>query len=234
MLRRPSGQREGREQPRPAPHASQGISGEKADGKDIPPISKRRTPLTSSHCRIKNSFYRKCVCLWAHRSFCCLAASVGIYCLPLQLKFSKLLHALTLAFHRTNTTSYLLGKAEFRTRTTYKKTWTEQAFSSIQPQTTATNHSVLVLWTPPKNPKVCVKSRHQQTEVINTTVFKRVLKVNNEDHPSLSKSLCFGSSIKLGQNYTASEQPTTTTQAQRATKGWCFSSRNVPSSRWDL
>lgn len=41
MLRTPPGQGEGREQPKPAPHASQGILGEKADGKDIPPISKR-------------------------------------------------------------------------------------------------------------------------------------------------------------------------------------------------
>lgn len=41
MLGRPPGQEEGREQPRPAPHASQGILEEKAHGKDIPPISKR-------------------------------------------------------------------------------------------------------------------------------------------------------------------------------------------------
>lgn len=39
MLRTPPG--EGREQPKPAPHARQGTLGEKADGKDIPPISKR-------------------------------------------------------------------------------------------------------------------------------------------------------------------------------------------------
>lgn len=38
---RPPGQREGREQSRPASHASQSTLGEKADGKDIPPIIKR-------------------------------------------------------------------------------------------------------------------------------------------------------------------------------------------------
>lgn len=84
---RPPGQGEGREQSRPAPRPSQGILGENADGKDIPPIIKREGLLLSRNGRIKNSLYKKCVCLWAHRSCCCLAASVGIYCLPLQ--FSK-------------------------------------------------------------------------------------------------------------------------------------------------
>lgn len=160
---------------RPAAYASQGILGEKADGKDILPISKREGLLLHLQTEgLKTAFTENCVCLWAHRSFCCLAASVGIYCLSLQFskKFSKLPDALTFTFQSTNTTSYLPGKAEFRTSTTYKKTWAEKAFSSIQPQTTATNHTALVLWTLQKNSKVCVKSCHHQTEVVNTLVFR--------------------------------------------------------------
>lgn len=182
--------------------------------------------------------------LWAYRSFCRLAASVGIYCLPLQFskKLSKLLRILTLTFQSTNTTSYLSGKAEFSTSTSYKETWTEEkAFPSIQPHTTDTNHTALVLWTLlQRNSKVCMKSYHHQTMRSSTLLCLKVPFLihkisthwNKPRQPSLSKSLCFSSSIKLGQNCTANEQPTTTTQAQGGTRRWCFSFRKGPSSCW--
>lgn len=167
------------------------------------------------------------MCLWAHRSLCCLAASVGIYCLPLQFckKFSKLLHALTLTFQSTNTTSYLPGKAEIRTSNTYKKTWTEKEFSSIQPQTTATNHIALVLWTPQKNSKalLCLKVPFPIHQI--STQWRKPWQ------SSIPLNLCFGSSIKLGQNYRARWAAHQHYQAQRAMRCWCFSSRNDTGSQ---
>lgn len=139
-----------------------------------------------------------------------------------------------------NTTSYLPGKAEFRTSTSYKKTWTEKAFPSVQPHTTDTNHTALVFWTLQRNPKVCMKLYHHQTMRSSTPLcLKGTFLIhqistpwNKLQQPSLSKSLCCSSSIKLGQNYTANEQPTTTTHAQKGTRRWCFSFRNGPSSCW--
>lgn len=53
---RPPGQGEGREQSRPAPRTSQGILGENADGKDIPPIIKREGLLLSRKEGLKTAF----------------------------------------------------------------------------------------------------------------------------------------------------------------------------------
>lgn len=133
------------------------------------------------------------MCLWAHRSFCCLAASVGIHCLPLQFseKFSKLLHALTLTFQSTNTTSYLPGKAEIRKVPHIRKPEQKKHFLPYyhkqQPQITL--HCILwsVMNSTEKLKGLCEVLSHQ-TEVINTTGFKSAFS-HPPDLNSLKKTI---------------------------------------------
>lgn len=199
----------------------------------------RRTPLTSPNWRIKNRLYRKYMCLWAHRSFCCLAALVGIYCLPLQFskKLSKLLHAPALTFQSMNTTSYLPGKAEFRTSTSYKKTWTGKAFPSIQPHTRETNHTALVLWTLRSNSKVCMKSYHHQTMRSSTSLCLKVSFLIHQISAHCNKPWQPPLSLLQQQYKTRSKLHSKWAtrhhyQAQGGTRRWCFSFRKGPSSCW--